>query len=713
MKASVIIPTYNGGVLFKEVLEKVLGQNLHGEQFEIIIVDSESTDGTFEYAEEMQQKHSNIIAQKIDKKTFQHGRTRNYAASLGTGEFCVFITQDAKPYNDSWLFELLKPFSDSDVAGVFGRHVAYDDADIFEKKLLEKHFEGFKQNDEGGVFVIDDYERFMGDQSEQALLSFYSDNSSAMRRSVWERIPYPEVNFAEDQFWAKKVLMYGYKKAYAHNSIVYHSHRYPFMEAMRRYAEDAQAIYNIYNIALESRIKQLPIQILRQWKADMNMLKKLEVGIGSKLYNMFYSLKKNTAKIIGFYLGYRKQTMIDNQADIQQRWKRAILWTLIYGRKNVHKRNETIAKFAHEYVMIEQVEKNLNPKLLVQKTTQRVAWFIPDFGIGSGGHTTIFRTIEQLEKQGLKNDIYIIGGTQHQSAENAKEVINKHFFKLNANVSIVKPMQLEGLVQYYDVTFATSWDTCYYVMGFPHTRKRAYFVQDFEPSFFATGSSYHLAENTYKMPFDFIVTAGDWLKEKMHSYGFNDVTSFGFAYDKEAYQPKERHDFKKRVVYYARPETERRGFEIALYALAKLKEHRPDVEVVLYGSNALEHYNIPFEYINKGILSREACGALFAESDCVLVLSLTNLSLLPFEVAATETTLVMNRGKNNSWIDPEEKYFVYCEAEHNSIYQALVDTLDKKVTTDKVELAKIIKEISWENEINKTYQAVKRHIEEV
>ncbi|MGL6056918.1 MAG: glycosyltransferase [Culicoidibacterales bacterium] len=713
MKASIIIPTYNAGALFKEVLDKVLKQDLNGESFEVIIVDSESTDGTYEYVQQVQKTHSNVILEKIDKKTFQHGRTRNHAASLGCGEFCVFITQDAMPYNDEWLFELLKPFKDEAVAGVFGRHVAYDTADVFEKKILDDHFNGFKQNDEGGVFVIDDYNKFMNDQSEQAYLSFYSDNSSAMRRSIWEKIPYPEVNFAEDQFWAKKILMYGYKKAYAHNSIVYHSHRYPFMEAMRRYAEDAQAIYNIYNIALESRVKSLPIQILRQWKADMKALRDMNLTIGSKLYNTFYSFKKNTSKIIGFYLGYRKQTMIDNQADIQQRWKRAILWTLIYGRKNLDKRNETVAKFAHEYVMIEPVEKNLNPKLLAQKTTKNIAWFIPDFGIGSGGHTTIFRTIEQLEKQGLKNDIYIIGGTQHKSSEKAKAIINQHFFKLDANVEIIKPVQLEGVVKYYDVTFATSWDTCYYVMGFAHTSKRAYFVQDFEPSFFATGSSYHLAENTYKMPFDFIVTAGDWLKAKMSGYGFEDVTSFGFAYDKEAYKPQERKDYQKRVVYYARPETERRGFEIALYALAKLKDHRPDVEVVLYGSNALGNYNIPFEYVNKGILSREECGALFAESDCVVVLSLTNLSLLPFEVAATETTLIMNRGENNSWIDPEEKYFVYCDAEHNSIYQAIIDTLNGNKVTEKVELAQIVKQISWENEINKTYQAIMRNIEEV
>ena len=47
-----------------------------------------------------------------------------------------------------------------------------------------------------------------------------------MRRSVWEKIPYPETEFAEDQVWAFQVVSAGYEKIYADQAIVYHSHDY-------------------------------------------------------------------------------------------------------------------------------------------------------------------------------------------------------------------------------------------------------------------------------------------------------------------------------------------------------------------------------------------------------------------------------------------------------------------------------------------------------
>ena len=56
-----------------------------------------------------------------------------------------------------------------------------------------------------------------------------------------------------------------------------------------------------------------------------------------------------------------------------------------------------------------------------------ISWIIPDFGVGSGGHTNIFRIIYWLEKFGHKSIIWITGGSKHGSPEQAKNVINSHF----------------------------------------------------------------------------------------------------------------------------------------------------------------------------------------------------------------------------------------------------------------------------------------------
>lgn len=704
MKASVIIPLYNGGEIYKDVLKSVLAQDYS--DFEVVVVDSTSSDGSGEFTKEVAKNDSRVIYSRIQKITFQHGRTRNYGASLATGDYLVFITQDALPADNTWLSEMVKPFAkDPAIAGVFGRHVAYDNGDIFEKEALRQYFDSFCETEEGAVFEIDDYDRFATDSGYQAHLSFYSDNASAMRKSVWETIPYPEVDFAEDQIWAKKMLLAGYKKAYAHKAVVYHSHKYGFKEAMRRYADDSRAIYNMFNIALEAHVRAIPRQIVRNYRNDQKVFTTVKVSAFKKIGLKMYSLKKNTAKIVGYYLGYRKQSIIDYPPGME-RWKKGIIWLLVEGREKMKDREKYNSALPHNFLHIVPTEKNLNPK--IKSDEKRIAWFIPPFSAGSGGHMNIFRTISFLEKAGYKNDVYIIGSLHGVAGKDAAYIVRKTFFEIDANVSYIKYNNIDTIARYYDVAFATSWDTCYYVQGFAQAKKRAYFVQDFEPYFHSVGSTWHMAENTYKMPFDFIVTAGDWLKGKMLGYGFERVYSFGFAYDKDAYFKRERTEKTKQITFYARPETERRGFDIANVALEKIALKYPDVNISLAGSNILSHFSIPYEYVDKGVLSREECGELYANSDVVLVMSLTNLSLLPFEVAASGGTVVMNRGENNEWVDPENKYFFYCDVEARSIFETIDYVLQNPEEVQKKHQAidEVIEDITWENENAKVVAAL-------
>ena len=75
-----------------------------------------------------------------------------------------------------------------------------------------------------------------------AYFYFFSNVSSVLRRRVWQDIPFPEVAFAEDQLWAKRVLEAGYQTVYRADSLVYHSHAYgPWMN-LRRHFDHAQAV---------------------------------------------------------------------------------------------------------------------------------------------------------------------------------------------------------------------------------------------------------------------------------------------------------------------------------------------------------------------------------------------------------------------------------------------------------------------------------------
>ena len=99
---SVIIPTLNAGRHFEELLDGLKNQTLKPAQ--IIVIDSESTDETLELA-----RNRNCKVIKIKRADFDHGTTRKLAASEVSGEFAVFLTQDAIPANEYMISELIKP----------------------------------------------------------------------------------------------------------------------------------------------------------------------------------------------------------------------------------------------------------------------------------------------------------------------------------------------------------------------------------------------------------------------------------------------------------------------------------------------------------------------------------------------------------------------------------------------------------------------------
>lgn len=304
IKASIIIPTKNAGSLFKEVLNNLEKQDLEGGLFEIVIIDSGSNDGTLDLISSFQKDFSNIMLKEILPSDFGHGKTRNLGASISKGEIIVFITQDALPVNNDWLKNLINVFElDKDIVGVFGKHIPYDNCDVFEKHNIITHFNNF--GSEMKVYWMDDAERYQREEGYRHLLCFYSDNSSAMRKSIWNLIPYQDVNFAEDQLWAKEIIEKGYKKAYSPESIVYHSHAYSFKQQFKRYFDEYKGLNTIYNYVPVRSFWLLPAYIMKHWISDIKYLRTISLSKKRKLYWCGYSLMKNMIRYSAAYLGVK------------------------------------------------------------------------------------------------------------------------------------------------------------------------------------------------------------------------------------------------------------------------------------------------------------------------------------------------------------------------------------------------------------------------
>ena len=266
MKACVVIPTKNGGSLLEKVLKETQSQ-LTGFPFEVLIVDSGSTDQTISAV-----KRSKARLLSIRPEDFQHGATRNFAIANTDAEFVVFLTHDALPANKFWLRNLVRKMElQPDIAGAFGRHRAYESCDPFTADELDRHFDHFKSLP--AVQRLEDKERYARDAGYRQLLHFFSNNNSCLRKSVWQNIPFPSVNFAEDQAWAQKIIEAGYSKVYADDAVVYHSHSFNTVETFRRAFDESKAMKELFDYSLVPSRSFILRNSLHQWRIDRNLIR--------------------------------------------------------------------------------------------------------------------------------------------------------------------------------------------------------------------------------------------------------------------------------------------------------------------------------------------------------------------------------------------------------------------------------------------------------
>jgi glycosyltransferase involved in cell wall biosynthesis len=310
----------------------------------------------------------------------------------------------------------------------------------------------------------------------------------------------------------------------------------------------------------------------------------------------------------------------------------------------------------------------------------RINWLLPGLPNAHGGLFNIFRTIQQLEAWGHVNRIYMLGNPPGGWRQ-ARERIRKSYFPINAEVEA-----LSGKIKESDALIATSWPTAYAARGVGNTAQKFYFVQDLEYMFYAPGSLFEFARQTYQFGFRGI-TAGSWIADVLRRDFNMECSAFGFSYDRHAYANTGSRLLgagKKRVLFYARPETERRGFELGILTLSLVARRMPEVEIVLVGFTHPSP-DLPFSAIFPGVLPLSALGELYRSCDVGLVLSHTNLSLLPLELMACGCAVVSNEGPNTEWLLTDEVVRL-AKADPQSLAGAVIELLENdSLRTQKIE----------------------------
>lgn len=336
------------------------------------------------------------------------------------------------------------------------------------------------------------------------------------------------------------------------------------------------------------------------------------------------------------------------------------------------------------------------------KTTLTFNWLMPPPGKGSGGHHNIFRFIKVLEEAGHICRIYIYTFEGRGSVSAVRATMGDSYPKFNAPMAwIGDANKMKGA----DGIFATSWETAYPAYNFSGNAKRFYFVQDFEPYFYPIGSLYALAENTYKFGF-YGITAGGWLSKKLsRDYGMQ-TDNYDFGADSQIYSFMNNSP-RKEIFFYARPYTERRGFEIGVMALILFHQMHPEYVINIAGFD-VSNYDLPFPYKNLKTLEIEELNGLYNKCAAGLVLSFTNMSLLPLELLSAGTIPVVNDAENNRLVS-NNKFISYTPNDPKSIAEALSSIVSMKdLPKYALKAAKSVESDTWEDAGQKFLEIVER-----
>ncbi|PRD68573.1 hypothetical protein C6P61_10575 [Malikia spinosa] len=201
MNVSFVIRTYNEEKYIEEVIKKIKAQATNHD-IEIIIVDSESTDGTVEISRKLGAK---IV--HITKSEWSWGRSLNKGIEASNSDYIAIISGHCILASDQWVETSIHTIQEGYDA-IYGRQIPIKGLDYFEEYELFKWYPD-----------IDLCKLSIKNQTG------ISNAACFMKREAWNQVKFDEeAQSMEDGIWATTAIKLGLRVGYTSRTCLYHSH---------------------------------------------------------------------------------------------------------------------------------------------------------------------------------------------------------------------------------------------------------------------------------------------------------------------------------------------------------------------------------------------------------------------------------------------------------------------------------------------------------
>lgn len=392
-------------------------------------------------------------------------------------------------------------------------------------------------------------------------------------------------------------------------------------------------------------------KISGDWYIYYKLLSNGDIAYCHKSLNYFRKHSKSTSTVVSRELEIRELLTIQSEI-----------------RENCHLNSNQIHKQSFRYGGIINETSNEFKEEVSSMIAKKIAWIIPSPIKGSGGIRTMIQNANFLVRQGFECDIYVEEDYVNTN-ESMKQRIIDFYGECLCDVYVGIDFKKE-----YDLAFATysikTPDYLYYMKN--NVKRKAYFIQDFEPWFEPMGGLYLDMEHTYKYGLNG-VSIGKWLTYKLQHEFNQPMNYFSFCADTNVYKKLDNVEKENAICFIFQPEKPRRCSNIGIRALLLVKALRPDVKIYLYGSDVDIKLDVEME--NLHIMPIDKCNELYNKCKVGVCMSSSNPSRIPFEMMAAGLPVVDLYRENNLYDIPEDGVLL-ADTSPEAVATAIIKILD-------------------------------------